>query len=1015
MNEIVIHAVPWSTMLLLWGESREYEPPIQGTIGQRRRTVPEHPFDASGQQLAEAVRAAASIDETEIHHSDKGVVWIPSARWPTESTDPPYEGHEEPQALRTRPWIVRQIQLRADEGIRFLMDARPVENDSSTIKLGQSTRFWRQAAKLTMSAIARGQYLPYRSSDQQRMRALWTPAWHGPFREARDALIRTMPDCARSLVNGSPRNPIEPPQPAEIFDTFTNHITDLIVQRESARTIPDLTNKTQTHMVGRNMHDSWLTALTHQPARRTGGGPDHTRKLREQQDKWLKPLQTLEEKQLVINIHLEPPEAPRTDWRIKDSVSGPKQKGAPQPLHETPPEQHAEAARAALASAIGLSPTIARLTASGAHGQQTLTATQALDFAKRERPILEDHAFKVTLPADRPDPQRPPRLTFTIATAPATAASITAGDLIDFRWQTTLDGEPITEEEFLLLADSKERLIRFRNRWLDLSEPTLRSAIQNGRRLQPGRASPGELMLIHATGHPLLNEHAFDGIAVDGDNQPLRVLTQARLMQEPERPLPPRLQQTMRAYQLRGTAWMDALTDAGWGVLLADDMGTGKTIQTLATLLQKKLRGEEEPALIIGPTSTVTNWMHEAARFTPELRMTAHHGPGRASTPDELNKRLEGYDAVVTSYTTAQMDAELLASVQWGSITMDEAQNVKNPDTARARACRKIPARHRIALSGTPVQNRPADLRAIIDQVNPGLLNRTAPATRQAGAAPDDAQRLANAARPFIMRRLKTDPDVGSSLPERIDTTVKCSLTPEQAALYQATLQNLDDALTGADGGQRRTHILAVITRLKQICNHPSHFLQEKDHDPSRSGKLSRMVEIIEEITLSEQKAVIFTDYVRMAVLIREALHTITAARPHVFHGRLSTKARENVIRAFSEDEKQSALIVSLRAGGTGINLTAANHAIHYDRWWNPAVEEQASDRLHRIGQRRTVHVHRMVCAGTLEERIDRIIAAKAALGEQILNAEHDWLTGMSEDDIRNALAIDPNSTEDIK
>ncbi|MFC0037397.1 DEAD/DEAH box helicase [Actinomadura rayongensis] len=449
---------------------------------------------------------------------------------------------------------------------------------------------------------------------------------------------------------------------------------------------------------------------------------------------------------------------------------------------------------------------------------------------------------------------------------------------------------------------------------------------------------------------------------------------------------------------------------------VAGGMLCHNTAQTLALLASERADGEKPgPTLLIGPMSLVGNWQREAARFTPKLRVYVHHGGGRRRG-DGLAEAVRDVDLVLTTYGTAARDAEVLAGVAWRRVVCDEAQALKNSGTRQARAVRGIPARTRIALTGTPVENHLTELWSIMEFANPGLLGPRA-AFRERFAVPiekDGDEQAARALRritqPFVLRRLKTDPAIISDLPEKQEMKVYCNLTAEQASLYQATLEDMLLQISEADAKQRRGLVLATMAKLKQVCNHPAQLLKDGSRLPGRSGKLERLEEICAEVLAQGEKALVFTQYAEFGSMLRPYL-AARLERPVLWlHGGTSRQARDDLVRHFQEDPEPAIFLLSLKAAGTGLTLTAANHVVHVDRWWNPAVEDQATDRAFRIGQTRDVQVRKFVCAGTLEERVDEMIERKKSLAEAIVGTGEDWLADLSVAELRDVLRLSPDA-----
>ena len=415
---------------------------------------------------------------------------------------------------------------------------------------------------------------------------------------------------------------------------------------------------------------------------------------------------------------------------------------------------------------------------------------------------------------------------------------------------------------------------------------------------------------------------------------------------------------------------------------------------------------------MICPTSVVGNWQREMGRFAPELKVLLHHGSDRL-TDEAFVQAAGAHDLVVSSFGLLRRDADTLGKIRWSAVIVDEAQNIKNPETRQAQIARKLPADYRIALTGTPVENRLSDLWSIMQFLNPGYLGSQR-AFRQEFVVPverygdaDAAARLRRLVQPFVLRRLKTDPTIISDLPEKNEMKVYCPLTPEQATLYEAVVKDTLEKVESSEGIERRGLVLAMLMKLKQVCNHPAHFLGDGSALAGRSGKLARLAEMLEEVQSIGDRALVFTQFSEMGEMLRKYLGETLGGGVQFLHGGTPQKQRERMVARFQEEEDAPGIfILSLKAGGTGLNLTRANHVFHFDRWWNPAVENQATDRAFRIGQRRDVQVHKFVCLGTLEERIDDLIESKRALAENVLGTGEAWLTELSTDQLRDLLAL---------
>ena len=644
------------------------------------------------------------------------------------------------------------------------------------------------------------------------------------------------------------------------------------------------------------------------------------------------------------------------------------------------------------------------------------------------------------LPPGAGEPEAPglARLPGTRAGGSSGGSPMLTGLLTGFRWEIALGDETLSEEEFAAIVAAKSPLVRWRDRWVRV-DPGSREWF--GRLREAGEMSLSEALALSLEGNaawfadgesPL--DQGFRGFPLDqgfGESpldraldqdpdevgaEPIEVVADGgvallldRIRAACDHPPAPRTPDgfvgELRGYQRRGVAWLGGMGELGLGAVLADDMGLGKTIQLIAHLLDRPAQG---PFLIVCPTSVVGNWEREVHRFAPQMPVVRYHGADRPRTLGGLA------GSVLTTYGTLRRDADLLAAVDWDVVALDEAQYVKNPATAAARAVRRLRARQVVALTGTPLENRLSELWSVLDATNPGLLGTRASFGRRFAAPIEKrhdgaaAARLRRLVAPFVLRRSKTDPAVVADLPSKIERTVICPLTAEQAALYQAAVDRTLSMLAGAEKMQRRGRILALLTELKQICNHPAQYLDETaPRLPGRAGKLAATQEIVAEATHAGDRLLIFTQFAAMGRLLTAQLSRDLDVDVPFLHGGVAVGGRDRMVERFQSDPDASpVLIVSLRAGGTGLNLTAATHVIHYDRWWNPAVEDQATDRAHRIGQTRTVEVHKLVTAGTLEERIAELLERKRALVDAVVGAGEAWITELDDEALAELVAL---------
>jgi SNF2 family DNA or RNA helicase len=589
-------------------------------------------------------------------------------------------------------------------------------------------------------------------------------------------------------------------------------------------------------------------------------------------------------------------------------------------------------------------------------------------------------------------------------------AGVGLEDLVHVDWQVALGNDALTPAELRALAKMKEPLVRVRGQWVHMTAEEIRAALELWRRKQ-ATAPVRDVLRIALGATTTVGPLSIEGVEATGWLGEVLARLEGHAGFQDLEP-PPGLRATLRPYQQRGYSWLAFLRTWGLGACLADDMGLGKTVQTLSKLLAERTAGNKKPALVMCPTSVMGNWQREAERFTPGLPVLVHHGVGRGRG-EAFRRAAEDHALVITSYAVLLRDLEHLDAVEWSSVVLDEAQNIKNPETKQARAARALPAGHRIALTGTPVENNVGDLWSIMEFLNPGLLGSQAEFKRtffipiQASRDAAAMARLRRLTGPFILRRLKTDRSVIADLPEKMEMKVFCTLTREQASLYQAVLSDAEKAIAKADGIERKGVVLATLSKLKQVSNHPAQFLSDNSPIAGRSGKLARVTEMLQEAIETGERALIFSQFAEMGAILTTHLQETFGREVAFLHGGVPRAQRERMVERFqSEPDGPHVFVLSLKAGGTGLNLTRATHVFHFDRWWNPAVEAQATDRAFRIGQTRRVQVHKLVCLGTLEEKIDAMIESKKGVAEQVIGAGEGWLTELSTAELRQVLAL---------
>ena len=697
-----------------------------------------------------------------------------------------------------------------------------------------------------------------------------------------------------------------------------------------------------------------------------------------------------------------------------------------------------------------------------------LTTAEAYMFLRDIKPLLEESGVQCTVPewwgasstrigaklfieGDGPSPEM-----LTNSLVAGRKGGFGLHSVVNYSWQIALGDQPLTMEAFEALARKGSPLVRINNRWVEMRKEDLEAGLKFLKQHPGGQMSLLEaLRLAHgaaddASGIPVVGMDAKGWVAeVFG---PIDAVDRMPQLEQPKL-----FQGSLRPYQLSGLRWLAFLGRYGLGACLADDMGLGKTIQLIALLqIERQDCPEGErvgPTLLVAPMSVLGNWNRELTRFAPELTVHIHHGLDRPQG-EKLKEVAEKSDVVITTYALVARDQEDLEKISWRRVALDEAQHIKNPPTKQTAAIRAIQSDHRIALTGTPVENRLTELWSIMEFCTPGYLGTLADFKRRF-AVPIErhrdrnrAEKLRNLVRPFVLRRLKTDLNVISDLPPLIESREHVPLTNEQITLYDQVVEEMLSKVDRAEGLRRRGLVLSALVKLKQICNHPLHFLRqtqlpdiatedalknigESDDSldtalaipesrgdrslSSRSGKSTRLIEMLEEVVAAGDRALIFTQYRQMGHLLVTMIRRELDTESLFLHGGTPQAKRDQFVDRFQDPQGTAPIFVlSLKAGGVGLNLTAANHVFHYDRWWNPAVENQATDRAFRIGQLRTVNVHKMISDGTLEERIDQMIQQKMELATQIISSGEAWLTELSTGQLREILSLRTTALEDV-
>lgn len=986
-------------------------------------------------------KSSQKLQGEELKHRSK-VQWQTQAiALPTHITDQTLIPQHSAAALESEnplylhPWQVEGLCLTPSEAFAFLqaLPLSPVVEIESFV--GPDLRFWSHVNRWSLDLLARGKFLPaLERNSEADFTAKWQPLLDSSTDQVRFTnFTKKMPTGCRAYQQQVEEKELPialnlPPTPQELLRGCLSGIIDAQVRKASGKNLEGITSPFR----------EWLAALglnSHTVAAST----DIVEKLETALSSWTIPLQNqTAQNQFYTSFNLIPPLANKTDWKLAyclQAADDPDFLVDAKTIWNNPVERllyrgrRIEFPQETLLSGLGLASKLYPLIEPSLQEQRPqsccLTAVQAYEFLKSVAWRFSDSGLGVILPPSLAHKDGwASRLGLSIQAEVPRKKSERLGlqSLLNFKWELTIGGQRISKTKFDQLVALNSPLVEINDEWVELRPTDVKAAQtffttrkeQMSLSLEDAlRLASGDTQTIEKL--PVVNFEASGQLEellnTLSDNQTVgTVLT------------PKSFRGELRPYQARGVGWLSFLEKWGLGACLADDMGLGKTPQLIAFLLYLQEQDAlESPTLVVCPTSVLGNWEREVKKFGPTLKVLVHHGTQRAKGK-AFATVIKSKDLIITSYPLVQRDAKDFQSIKWQGVVLDEAQNIKNSEAKQSQAVRQLEALFKIALTGTPVENRLQELWSILDFLNPGYLGprnffqrRFAIPIEKYGDK-ESLQALRSLVRPFILRRLKTDREIIQDLPEKQEMTVFCPLSTEQAALYQKVVEESLATIESADGIQRRGLILALLIKLKQICNHPvllkeNGKIKEKVISPQHSGKLQRLDEMLEEVLSEGDRALIFTQFAEWGQVLQPHLEKHFGREILFFYGGTRQQQREEMIDRFQHDPQgPPIMILSLKAGGTGLNLTRATHVFHFDRWWNPAVENQATDRVFRIGQTRNVQVHKFVCTGTLEEKIHDMIESKKALAEQVVGAGEQWLTELDTDQLRNLLILDRNA-----
>ncbi|MBW4631268.1 MAG: DEAD/DEAH box helicase [Iphinoe sp. HA4291-MV1] len=949
-----------------------------------------------------------------------------------------------PQYLH--PWLVEGFCLNPEEAIKFLTSLPLSVTNEEDSFLGGDLHFWVQIARWSLDLISRGKFLPIIQRQQEhsvvaKWLALLDSAQDGTrlekFSQLMPLACRTYQGNGRDTGDQEAKSSSAhinlPLEPQELLLGFLNSVIDAQI-RVMVGSQPLVETRVMASLPATVRQ--WLHSLTATSNTVNTDDPFGVERLEAVLKAWTMPLQYQigTKNQFRTCFVLRSPESSgETNWTLAyflQAADDPNFLVDATTIWNHPLEKFVyqnrtiEQPQETFLRGLGLasrlySPIAASLETSYPQSCH-LNPVQAYEFIKSVAWRFEDSGLGVILPAslaNREGWANRLGLKITAQTSKKKQERLGLQSLLNFKWELAIGGQTISKAEFDRLVALNSPLVEINNEWVELRPQDIKTAQaffasrkeQMALSLEDAlRISTGDTQTIEKL--PVVSFEASGAL-----QELISALTNNKAV-EPL-PTPASFQGKLRPYQERGMAWLAFLERWGLGACLADDMGLGKTVEFIAFLLHlKEQETLEKTTLLVCPTSVLGNWEREVNKFAPTLKVFQYHGdkrPKGKAFVEVANK----HDIIITSYSIIHRDVKVLQSVSWQIIVLDEAQNVKNSEAKQSQAVRQIESTFRIALTGTPVENRLQELWSILDFLNPGYLgNRqffqrrfAIPIEKYGDAA--SLNQLRSLAQPFILRRLKTDRSIIQDLPEKQEMTVFCGLSTEQAQLYQKVVEDSLAEIEEAEGLQRRGMILALLIKLKQICNHPSHYLKQDTLEQYHSGKLQRLQEMLEMAIAEGDRALIFTQFAEWGKLLKPYLEKQLGRETLFLYGSTQKKQREEMVDRFQHDPQgPPIMILSLKAGGVGLNLTRANHVFHFDRWWNPAVENQATDRVFRIGQTRNVQVHKFVCTGTLEEKIHDMIESKKQLAEQVVGAGEDWLTEMDTDQLRNLLILDRNA-----
>jgi len=1030
LNNIILHGtwVPDRGKFLVWGEKTK-------TGKKGRGKTPEHPFCTSAEELVGISKALGFNFDSDECSPGSLTLSLPGTEKAPHASFKRLETEEETLSN----WEVPAVCVSAREAITQLthLPFNDVPHNNLNIKLGDDILFWSLLSKFGYELIARQRFIPSITTSgkgkKMVLRARWHPVYNYDNDSKRlDLFVDSMPyicGAADSDLKFSPAKLIIDFLNTAVDKTCRGWFKDKITGTgiwENKITRDTLPSKL---LAGLGSVDGMIRGTTHE---RTV--------LKTEMDKWSHAIRTSgRETPFRTCFRLEEPQDERMDvygdkreamdWNISfhlqamddrslivpaETVWKSKSIGHKGMEFESPQEMFL----GDLAKASRLFPAIEQGLKTRRPGKCTVGTEGAYAFLKEGAWLLEESGYGILIPSwwgkygAASDIKIKAKSKSKSPSETSERKFFGLNSILNFNWEIAVGDEMLTREELEKLSELKIPLVKVRGKWIEFKKDRLEDALKILNKFEKEGMTLAEALHINSGAEDIGIPMEFEssgwlGDIVKGGNGKFKKIK-----------TPKSFNGKLRPYQEDGFSWLSFLKSRGLGTCLADDMGLGKTIQVISLLLHDRVMDKKSkssaPVLLIAPTSVIGNWHHELARFAPTLKVMIHHGTERLSGKKFITEAKK-QDVVVTTYALSVRDQKDLDKIRWQGVILDEAQNIKNPYTKQAQNIRKISKKsgYRIALTGTPIENRLSELWSIMEFLNSGYLgtfrqfrrNFAIPVERRCNQ--EVSEKLRDLVKPFILRRVKTDKKVIKDLPDKIEMKKYCTLTVEQTTLYKAVVDEMMQEIEQSEGIERKGLVLSALTKLKQICNHPALFLHDGSSLDARSGKLEQLKDMLDNVLAANERALIFTQYSEMGKMLKEHLEESYGREVFFLYGGVPQKKRDKMVTMFQGDKNAPPIfILSVKAGGLGLNLTSANHVFHFDRWWNPAVENQATDRSFRIGQMKNVQVYKFVTEGTLEEKIDYMIEAKKDLSDKILSAGDSYLTELSNDKLREMFSL---------